>query len=250
MTALAHARPAAGRTVRRLHRPALLTWAAFVVLVTGALLWVHFSGAPRDRSCRRPGGWCGYTAFTDVTNIMNFLGEALTYAPCAVAAWAGGALIGRELESGTAGLVWTQAVSPVRWLTARLTTAAVPLLAGGTLLAVTFGRVWSADRDVLITNWTWDRVFVPRGPLLPALVLFALAVGVLAGLALRRTLPALGAALAATLGVRTCVGELWKPWRGTLSGAWSLHLAATGVVLAATALAIVAAYTVLRRRTA
>ncbi|MFJ4523259.1 hypothetical protein ACIP4Y_20255 [Streptomyces sp. NPDC088810] len=250
MTALAPARPATLRTLLRLHRPALLLWTAFVLLAAGALLWVHRSAAPRDRVCRRPGGWCTYTAFTDTDNVMNFLGEALSYAPCAVAAWAGAALIGRELESGTAHLAWTQAVTPVRWLTAKLTTAALPLLAGTTVLALAYGTVWSADRDVLVTDWTWDRVFVPRGPLLPALALCALALGALAGLALRRTLPALATACATTLALRLYLRELWRPLRGPLTGFWPLHLAATGIVLAVTAAATAATYAVLHRRAA
>ncbi|MFF5538212.1 hypothetical protein ACFY71_38170 [Streptomyces cinerochromogenes] len=250
MTALAPARPATRRTLLRLHRPALLVWTAFVLLTAGELLWVHYAAAPRDRSCAHPGHWCAYTAFTDTNNVMNLLGEALSYAPCAVAAWAGAALIGRELETGTAQLAWTQAVTPVRWLTAKLTTAALPLLAGAALLALAYGTVWSADQDVLVTDWTWDRVFVPRGPLLPALVLCALALGTLAGLALRRTLPALATACAATLALRLYLHELWRPLHGPPTGFWPPHLAATGMVLAVAAAAAAAAYAVLRRRTA
>ncbi|MFF1285206.1 hypothetical protein ACFVY4_31365 [Streptomyces sp. NPDC058299] len=242
-------RPAIGRTLLRLHRPALLVWTAFVVVGAGGLLWIHCSAAPRDRSCV-PGDWCVYTAFTDTGNVMNLLGRALSYAPCAVAAWAGAALIGRELESGTAALAWTQGATPVRWLTAKLATAALPLLAGTAVLALVYNTVWSADQDVLVTHWAWDRVFVPRGPLLPALTLCALATGALAGLALRRTLPALAAACAATLAVRLYLRELWLPLRGPLHGFWPLHLAATGIALALTALATTAAYAVLRRRSA
>ncbi|GAA2778177.1 hypothetical protein GCM10010521_66460 [Streptomyces rameus] len=250
MTALAPDRPATRRTLLRLHRPALLAWTAFVLLTAGELLRVHYSAAPRDRACRRPGGWCTYTAFTDTDNVMNFLGEVLCYAPCAVAAWAGAALIGRELESGTASLVWTQAVTPVRWLTAKLVAAALPLLTGASVLALAFGLTWTADQDVLVTNWTWDRVFVPRGPLLPALVLFALAAGALAGLVLRRSLPALAVACAATVVLRLYLRELWQPLRGPLTGFWPLHLAATGMVLVLTGAAVAAAYGVLRRLTA
>ncbi|MEV6838517.1 hypothetical protein AB0N17_29075 [Streptomyces sp. NPDC051133] len=248
-TALAPARPVTRRVLLRLHRPALLVWTAFVLLAAAELLWLHLDAAPRDRSCVQPGHWCSYTAFTDTNNVMNSLGEILSYAPCAVAAWAGAALIGGELESGTAQLVWTQAVTPVRWLTTKLVTATLPLLGGAAVLAVAFGRIWTADRDVLVTDWTWDQVFVPRGPLLPALVLFALAAGTLAGLALRRTLPALATAAAATLVLRLYLRDLWKPLRPALSGFWYLHLAATGIVLTLAALAVTAAYAVLRRRT-
>ncbi|MEU6507631.1 hypothetical protein [Streptomyces sp. NPDC046942] len=232
--------------VLRLHRPALLVWTAFVVLCVGALLRVHFSAVPRDRVCERAGR-CTYAAFADANNVVNFLGEVLSYAPCAVAAWAGAALIGRELESGTAKLAWTQSVSPARWLTATLLTAAVPLLAGAAALAVAFGRVWSAGQDVLVTDWTWDRVFIPRGPLLPALTLFALAVGAFGALAVRRVLPALAVALGVTLVVRVYLREVWKPLRNALPGFWELHLAATGTVLVLSALAVAGAYAVLGR---
>ncbi|MEU6666657.1 hypothetical protein [Streptomyces sp. NPDC046727] len=250
MTALAPARPVTRRTLLRLHRPALLVWTAFVLLAAGELLWVHYSGAPRDRSCHQAGAWCSYTVLTDTDAVMRLLGEALCHAPAAVAAWAGAALIGRELESGTARLAWTQTVTPARWLTAKLTAAALPLLAGTAVLALVFGSVWSADKDVLVTHWTWDRVFVPRGPLLPALVLFGLAAGALAGLALRRALPALAVAGAAGVALRLYLHDLWQPLRGTLTGFWPLHLAATGVVLALTVAATAAAYAVLRHRAA
>jgi hypothetical protein len=240
--------------VLRLHRPAVLVWAAFLLLVLGELLWVHLSGAPTERACRTDwsgqGRSCGYQAFTDVNNVMNFLGEALSYAPCAVAAWAGGALIGRELESGTAKLAWTQAASPARWLTARLAAAALPLVAGGTVLALAYGRVRSVDGECLVGDWTWDRVFVPSGPLLPALLLCALATGAVAGLALRRTLPALAAALAVTLVLRRCLRYLWLPLRDTLTGFWPLHLAATAMTLTLTTLTITAAHALLRHQVA
>ncbi|KOV66394.1 hypothetical protein [Streptomyces sp. MMG1121] len=251
MTALAPvpARPAARRALLRLHRPALLVWTAFVVLTVGELLYVHFSAAPRDRACfSTPGAVCTYFVFTDTNNVVNFLGEVLSYTPCAVAAWAGAALIGRELESGTAKLAWTQSVSPARWLTAKLTAAAVPLLTGGAVLAVAFGRVWGADQDVLVTNWTWDRVFIPRGPLLPALALFALAAGAYAALALRRVLPALTAGLGVTLLVRLYLRELWKPLRDVLPGFWALQSAAAGVLVVLAGVVFAGAYAVLRRQ--
>ncbi|MFG2955914.1 hypothetical protein ACGF5O_19600 [Streptomyces sp. NPDC048291] len=249
----------AHRSLRRLHRPALLVWAAFGLLVTGWLLWVHFSEVPAERACRSffryapmtadslPG--CDYSAFTDATNVVNFLGEALGYSCVAVAAWAGGALIGRELESGTARVAWTQSVSPARWLAGKLTVAALPLAAGGGLLALVFGWVWSSDRPQLVSNWTYDRVFIAHGPLLPALLLLGLAVGALAGLALGRTLPALGAAAAVTLAVRLYLRKAWLPLRGPLHGFWALQLAATAMVLALAAAATVGAFWLLRRRT-
>ncbi|MGW3104925.1 hypothetical protein [Streptomyces sp. NPDC001100] len=245
MTALA-ASPATvrpQRAVLRLHRPALIVWGAYVLLAVGALLWVHLVRAP---SARRPVDQ--YFVFTDVNNVMNFLGEVLSYTSVAVAAWAGAALIGRELENGTARLAWTQSVTPARWLTAQLAAAAVPLTAGATLLGLVHAWVWTGDQDVLVTNWSYDRVLVPSGPLGVALVLLALAVGTLAGVALGRALPALAVAAAVTCAARYFFGRKWDNlW--PVRRYWPVQLSATAALLLLAALALVAAFALLGRRT-
>jgi hypothetical protein len=245
MTALAlspTARPR--RAVLRLHRPALIVWGAFQLLAVGALLWVHLFRAP---AARQDHG-ASYFVLTDVNNVMNFLGEMLSYVSVAVAAWAGAALVGRELESGTARLAWTQSVTPARWLTAKLAAAALPLAAGTTLLGLVYAWVWTTDQDVLVTNWSWDRVLVPAGPLSVALVLFALAAGTLAGVALGRALPALAVAVGVTYAARSFFGRTWDDiWPDRHF--WPVQLTATAVLLTLTALALVAAFTLLGRRT-
>ncbi len=245
MTALAPAGSTARpqRAVLRLHRPALTVWGAFLLLAVGGLLWVHLFRAP---AARHPVD--AYFALTDVVNVMNFLGEVLSYVSIAVAAWAGAALVGRELEDGTARLAWTQSVTPARWLAAKLTAAALPLAAGSTLLALLFHWVWSSDNDVLVTNWSWDRVLVPGGPMSVALVLFALAVGALAGVALGRMLPALVAAAAVTYAARYFFGRKWDGIWPTRHF-WPVQLTATALLLALTALALTAAFALLGRRT-
>ncbi|MEV6513157.1 hypothetical protein AB0M61_44555 [Streptomyces sp. NPDC051642] len=231
------------RAVLRLHRPALTVWSAFLLLAVGALLWVHLFRAPSERHPVDQ-----YFVLTDVNNVMNFLGEVLSYVSVAVAAWAGAALIGRELESGTARLAWTQSVTPARWLTAQLTAAAVPLTAGTTLLGLVYAWVWTGDQDVLVTNWSYDRALVPAGPMSVALVLFALAAGTLAGVALGRALPALAAAAAVTYAARYFFGRTWgNIWPDRHF--WPVQLTATAVLLALTALALAAAFALLGRRT-
>ena len=244
MTALAlspTARPQ--RAVLRLHRPALIVWGAFQLLAVSALLWVQLFRAPAERHPVDQ-----YFVLTDVNNVMNFLGEVLSYVSIAVAAWAGAALVGRELETGTARLAWTQSVTPARWLTAKFTAAAVPLVAGTTLLALLFAWVWTTDQDVLVTNWSYDRVLVPAGPLAVALVLFALAAGTLAAVALGRALPALAVAAGVTYAARYFFGRKWDNiWPDRHF--WPVQLSSTAVLLALTALALAAAFTLLGRRT-
>jgi hypothetical protein len=216
----------------------------FQLLALSALLWVHLFRAPAARADHS----ASYFVLTDVNNVMNLLGDVLSYVSIAVAAWAGAALIGRELEDGTARLAWTQSVTPARWLTAKLTASAVPLIAGTTLSALLFAWVWTTDQDVLVTNWSWDRVLVPAGPLSVALVVYALAAGTLAGVALRRALPALAVASGVTYAARYFFGRKWDDiWPDRHF--WPVQLTATAVLLALTALALVAAFTLLGRRT-
>ena len=245
MTALAlspTARPQ--RAVRRLHRPALIVWGGFQLLAVSALLWVHLFRAPAAREDHS----ASYFVLTDVNNVMNFLGEVLSYVSLPVAVWAGAALIGRELEDGTARLAWTQSITPARWLTAKLTAAALPLTAGSTLLGLVFAWVWTTDQDVLVTNWSWDRVLVPTGPMSVALVLFALAVGTLAGVALGRALPALAAAALTTYTARYFFGRAWDDiW--PVRRYWPVQISATVLLLLVAALAVAVTFRLLARRT-
>jgi hypothetical protein len=244
MTALAMspttARPR--RAVLRLHRPALIVWGAYVLLAVGALLWVHLFRAPSERHPVDP-----YFVMTDVNNVMNFLGEVLSYTSVAVAAWAGAALVGRELENGAARFAWSQSLTPARWLTAQLGSAALPLTAGTTLLGLVYAWVRTADQDVLVTDWSYDRVLVPAGPMAVALVLFALAVGALTGVATGRALPALVVAAAGTYAARYFFGRKWDTvW--PVRRYWPVQLSATAVLLLLAALALAAAYALLGRR--
>ena len=228
----------------RLHRPALIVWGVFQLLAVGALLWVHLFRAPAAREDH----FASYFVLTDVNNVMNFLGDVLSYVSIAVAAWAGAALVGRELEDGTARLAWTQSVTPARWLTAKLTAAALPLVAGTTLLGLLFAWVWTSGQDVLVTNWSWDRVLVPAGPLSVALVVFALAAGTLAGVALGRALLALAVAAGVTYAARYFFGRKWDNIWPTRHF-WPVQLTSTALLLVLAALALAAAYALLGRRT-
>jgi hypothetical protein len=278
--------PGLPRTVLRLHRWALVAWAGAVAGLTGWLVWLNEVTADTARSVDPA---CPHVAACDPLATLHYseptgwIGTFICYSFLAVAAFSGGALIGRELESGTAQLSWTQGVTPIRWLTAKLAVPALVVTAGGTALVLVFRWGWAAHRDLMADNWAFADVFVARGPLTVAYGLCALAVGALAALLLRRTLAALGVAFGAMWLVNFLLERyrevLWptvtrtSPKRLELpegvwqvnsgrnadgyfavyhpeSHYWPLHLVETGIVLALTAVATTAAYTVLRRRTA
>ncbi|MFK0026228.1 hypothetical protein [Streptomyces sp. NPDC090798] len=203
-------------TVLRVHRTALIVWASFAVAVVGLLLWamgVTADAAQAEAFHCLHSDTCGVTATLEYSAILRYTATVLCYSFYAVAAWAGAALIARELESGTAWLAWTQSVSPVRWLTAKLAVPALLITLSGTALVAAFRWSWSHRPDRVIGAWPSTAVFVARGPAMVAYALCALAVGALAGLALRRSLPALGVSFAVMLVLSQCLdryrADLW-----------------------------------------
>ncbi|MEW2077486.1 hypothetical protein ACH4FA_19765 [Streptomyces sp. NPDC017966] len=285
-TTAARARPA--RTVLRVHRTALIVWGAFVAGLIGWLVWLNEvtvdSVRAAEAECSR-GPWTCVDlieglSYSEPTGYIGFL---TCYGFLAVAAFTGGSLIGRELESGTARLAWTQGITPTRWLTAKLAVPALALVVGGTVLVLAFRWGWAANRDLMGDHWAFADVFVARGPATVAYALCALAVGTLTALLLPRALPALAVSAAAmwllNLVLERCRASLWpavtrtSPKRFELpdgvwqqgagrtgtgghyatyhpaSHFWPLHLVETGIVLAVAVLATAAAFAVLRRRT-
>jgi hypothetical protein len=203
-------RPRLTRWLLRLHRPALIIWAGLVALGTALLLWL--AGPVTDAAAKgwRQWGSCVTAACRyDQKSILLFddtytyLTLALAALPFLVAAWAGAALVGREMESGTAQLGWTQGISPARWLTAKLALPAAAVTTGTSLLVLLHHRAWStADGRVgTIDPWHTMWSFHANGPTTVAFALTGLAAGAVAGLVLRRTLPALVGTLALTAGV-------------------------------------------------
>ncbi|WP_030896855.1 hypothetical protein [Streptomyces sp. NRRL S-474] len=330
MTAVTPEAPAAAKESRaphglvpallRVHRSAFLFLLMLTAVGVGALLWAAGPGADaalaeyRAQGCDRPGPGpdCHFsgTAAARHQLAVAVASGLVTLLPVLTAAWAGGALTGREMENGTAELAWTQSVSPARWLAAKLAVPALLLVAGTLAITLLHRMLWSSPKSPLNRLMGWyewydDRVFEINGPVATAHVLAALALGALAGLLLRRALPALGAAVLAVVpllwvldelrprlwpttatvrsaegppsspglvveegaltatGARVpvpeCLGELTCPAESRITGYytvyhpsshfWPLQLMETGIALAVAALAVMAAFWLLRRRT-
>ncbi|GAA2319024.1 hypothetical protein GCM10010234_76700 [Streptomyces hawaiiensis] len=219
-----HTSPSRGLVLAmlRLHRTALLFWLGLVLVAAGALLWAIGPGADAARAeytamgCDQAGPNLGcdspgpansryQTAATVATGLVRLL-------PLLTGAWAGGALIGRELENGTARLAWTQSVSPARWLAAKLAVPALLLVTGTLTLTLLHRMLWSSDSAPLnVMGWrAWhdDGIFEINGTIAAAQALAALALGVLVGLLLRRSLPALGVAVLAVMSLVYVLDEL------------------------------------------
>ncbi|MEU6392924.1 hypothetical protein [Streptomyces sp. NPDC046939] len=179
-------------TVLRLHQVALWLWAGYVVVAAGVLLWLWgpgTSGLSYNGHCKAdrvtacvPGGQTADTYRTALAAVD----ASLSYLPLLVAVFTGGVLLGRELERGTAQLVWTQSVTPARWLTTKLAVPALFLTAGTGLLLALRRAVAAAAPALSDNQWWTGGSFELLGTTVVALPLLGLACGALGAVLQRR----------------------------------------------------------------
>ncbi|MEU6381021.1 hypothetical protein [Streptomyces sp. NPDC046909] len=216
------AAPRTGLTVLRLHRGALIVWTLLVLAAALGFLWAYGPGADSalaawHKACPAADDSCHWdTTLNDYYRTVSLAEWTIFWAPQLVSVWAGAALIARELENGTARLAWTQGVTPARWLAAKLAVPAALITAGTTVLVLLHRMVFEANEFPFGWEWYQDTIFSTNGPVGIAQPLLALTVGALAGLVLRRTLPALAVSFLVTGLVQYVTGEvtpqLW-PWK-------------------------------------
>ena len=198
------------RWLLRLHRPALWIWAGLVVVISAALLWLSGPLTDAAAAAWRQYDACGMNprctydqpAILLYKDVYQYLTYAVFAVPFLVAAWAGATLTGRELETGTARLAWTQSVSPARWLAVELAVPAAFVTVGAGLMGGLHHFVWTSGQGHIGTAKSWydPATFLTGGPAVVALALVGLAAGALAGLAWRRALPALLTSVVVTAG--------------------------------------------------
>jgi hypothetical protein len=129
--------------------------------------------------------------------------------PALAGLFVGAPLLARELEHGTHRFAWTQAITRRRWLLSK-----TALLAAGTVAAAAAASAlvgwWRGPFDTIEGRMA-PSGFDIEGLVVPAYALYALALGVLAGLVLRRTVAAMTATLLAFAATRLLVLEVMRP---------------------------------------
>jgi ABC-2 family transporter protein len=135
--------------------------------------------------------------------------RVLMVLPVLAGLFVGAPLLARELELGTYRFAWTQGVTRRRWLLSK-----TALLAAGTVLAAAAASLvvmwWRSPFDTL-QGRIGPSAFDIEGVVVPAYALFALALGVLAGLVFRRTVAAMTATLVAFGATRFLVLQFVRP---------------------------------------
>ena len=150
--------------------------------------------------------------------VVYVVGTALAYAvPAIIGAFWGAPMIAREIEAGTHRLVWNQSITRSRWLSSKLAIAGVCAAVAGSIgLIVTR---WSAPIDEAVglgisddgpfaAPRLWPELFGSRGIVPIGMAVLALAIGVTAGLLIRRTVAAMAVTFVAVAAVQILMPTL------------------------------------------
>ena len=188
----------------------VLAIAGAVLLVTGIQLNHAYYAAAAV--CRQQGNCAHMFTYTfpsqGYLNAGNSLGAAGLAVPGLIGMFWGAPLAAREFETGTFRLVWTQGVTRTRWLAAKLAIAGAAAIAAGELFTLMVNW-WSSPIHKASPGYTDFTSGSFHAGIAPAgYAAFAFALGVTAGLLIRRTLPA----MAVTLAVYTAVIIAFPTW--------------------------------------
>ena len=139
-------------------------------------------------------------------------GYVLQTVPALIGAFVGAPVLARELETGTFRYAWTQGFGRWRWTLAKLIPLAIVVAAAagalGVLLAWYYQPYFATGNPALFLPQVSPlaNLFVLRGVAFAAWTLAAFAIGALAGMLIRRVVPAIAAALAAYTGLAFAEG--------------------------------------------
>ena len=134
--------------------------------------------------------------------------SVLLLLPGLIGAVVGATVLGRELEMGTWRLAWSQTVPRTRWLAIQLAVVAGGLIALG--VAMTLVITWYRAPMDRLTGHFVHNAYDYEGLVFTTYILFAFGLAVLAGTLLRRSIPAMLAALVPWVAVRLVVEFLFR----------------------------------------
>jgi ABC-type transport system involved in multi-copper enzyme maturation permease subunit len=191
--------------------PAIYLWLA------GLRLHHAFTAAVTCHPASSP--VCGELAAT-FNNINDFLvnGVILQGLPALIGAFAGAPVLAREMETGTFRFAWTQGFGRRRWAVAKLVLLAVTITAAAgafSVLASWYFQPYFAttDQNLGLDGMTpfFPGLFSLHGVTFAAWTLAAFAIGAVAGMLLRRVVPAIAVTLAAYAGLALAAGAYLRP---------------------------------------
>jgi hypothetical protein len=191
----------------RQHRTALAGLVAVLGLVG---LYLYITGLDLRHEVTAYGEM--FTANGSGKMEMTPTAALLQILPALIGAFVGAPVLARELETGTFRYTWTQGFGRERWAAAKLAQIAVAV----TVVAGAFGFLFSWCYEPIIgvrqgLSPLMAITFDLRGVAFAGWALVAFAIGVLAGVLIRRVVPAMFATLAAWSGLAVITGVYLRP---------------------------------------
>ncbi|MGH7611091.1 MAG: ABC transporter permease subunit [Candidatus Dormibacteria bacterium] len=142
--------------------------------------------------------------------LQTLVGLAAIAAPLAIGLFYGAPLIARELETGTFRLAWSQSVTRGRWLLVKVGLIGLASVAISALLTWAVDW-WQGPLDAATKNRFDPYLFSVHGVVPIGYAAFAFALGVAAGVVLRRTVAAMAVTLVAFILARVAVTDWIRP---------------------------------------
>jgi ABC-2 family transporter len=227
------ARPEADASLRPVpwRRMAWVTWrqhrlalGGVAALLGGLAVWLWIAGlrlhhAYAAATACHPASSPACADLIETFNGMNQVlskGYVLQAVPALIGAFVGAPVLARELETGTFRYVWTQGFGRCRWTLAKLVPLAVAVTAAGALSVLFtwyYQPYFSAGNQALGLDEAsplTPGLFDLRGIAFAAWTLTAFAIGALAGMLIRRVVPAIVATLAAYTGLAIVAGNVLR----------------------------------------
>jgi len=200
----------------RQHRFALAGVAGLLGVLAAYLL---YTGLPMHHAyaavaaCRPASSLACGNATGDFDNAHWSTAEAiavlLQVVPALIGAFAVAPILARELETGTFRYAWTQGIGRTRWTLAKLVPLAVTVAAAAGAFSVLFSWYFKPFVDQGLQTRLpplAPLVFDLHGVAFAAWTLAACSIGALAGMLIRRVVPAIAATMAAWAGLALSAG--------------------------------------------
>jgi len=191
---------------------ALFGVAALFLLITG--LRIHHAYAAVAACHPASRGICQQLAGNFLNNYAPGVGPVLgllQMIPALAGAFVAAPVLARELETGTFRYAWTQAFGRARWTVAKLAPLAVAVtIAAGAfspLVSWYVQPLWGAGDS---NGPLYPTIFDLRGVALAAWMLAGFAIGALAGVLIRRVIPAMFATILSWAGLAFVTGAFLR----------------------------------------
>ena len=208
----------------RQHRIALAGVAVFLG-VLAVCLWLagrhlHHAYAAAIAACQPANSLAcpNMVIAFDGTNGFLANGVILQAVPVLIGAFVGAPVLAREMETGTFRYAWTQGFGRWRWALAKLVLLAVTVAAAAGVFSLLLSWYYqpyfaAGNQAVSLTEMTpfFPGLFDLRGIGFAAWTLAAFAVGALAGMLIRRVVPAIAVTLVAYAGLAFATGGWLRP---------------------------------------